>query len=209
LTRKVVESARPADQILIEARKDYDLMVLGATEDRSSREALFHPVVDQLVRLSPCPTVVVKGSEVGRWPPRRILVPTNGSLAAKRAAEFAYMIADDVGGDIVVLNVVQAQPELYQYARREALAERQLESAREIVEELTKLGQAHGLRVRGEVRQGGDVENVLLNIAQEEQVDLIVIGTDIRPASTRLFFGPRVERTLAAAGCAVVIVNAT
>src|SRR5690606_3114958 len=78
LTRKVVEGRNPQDAILAEAAKDYQLLILGATESSREPGALFHPMVDELVRLSPCPTIVARGGRgEGAWPPRRLLVPTN------------------------------------------------------------------------------------------------------------------------------------
>ena len=83
LTRKVVEGRNPQDAILAEAAKDYQLLILGATESSREPGALFHPMVDELVRLSPCPTIVARGGRgEGAWPPRRLLVPTNGTAAS-------------------------------------------------------------------------------------------------------------------------------
>jgi nucleotide-binding universal stress UspA family protein len=83
LVKKVVQRGDPSRAILDEAEKYYDLMILGATETTLGAQTLFHPMVDSLVRMAPCPTMVVKG-EIGggRWPPKRILVPTNGSAAS-------------------------------------------------------------------------------------------------------------------------------
>jgi nucleotide-binding universal stress UspA family protein len=80
VTRKVVVGSDPGSLILDEARKDYDLIILGATEGRTSSEVLFTPLVDYLMRLSPCPTMLVQGQRVqDDWQPKRILVPSNGS----------------------------------------------------------------------------------------------------------------------------------
>lgn len=209
ITQRIVEGADAADEILRESRKDYDLMILGATEKPDGSDALFHPVVDHLVRLAPCPTVVVKrsGRQGGTWPPSRILVPTNGSLAGRRAAELAFRIASGESDEVIILHVVQTQPELFQYRRRDALAARQLETAHHIVDELRDLGAAQGIATRTEVRQGVEVEPTILALARDQAIDLMVIGTDVRPGSTRLFFGPRVERTLAASPCPVIVVN--
>jgi nucleotide-binding universal stress UspA family protein len=74
ITIKVLEGGNPAELILDEARKYDDLIVLGASEKDSTSKVVFNPMVDYLLRVSPCPTMVVTGRlSVDRWPPRRIL----------------------------------------------------------------------------------------------------------------------------------------
>ncbi len=62
---------------------------------------------------------------------------------------------------------------------------------------------------RGTVQVGADVEPAILETARRDEVDLILLGTDLRPASGRLFLGPRVERLLRSAPCPVIVVNWT
>jgi nucleotide-binding universal stress UspA family protein len=57
------------------------------------------------------------------------------------------------------------------------------------------------------VREGTTPEAALLEVAAAEATDLILLGTDLRPGSERLFLGPRVERILGSAPCPVVVVN--
>ena len=44
-------------------------------------------------------------------------------------------------------------------------------------------------------------------MASEKNFDLIILGTDVRPGSDKLYLGPRVERILNNASCPVIIVN--
>jgi Kef-type K+ transport system membrane component KefB/nucleotide-binding universal stress UspA family protein len=207
LVKKVVLSADTTATILDEAEKYYDLMVMGATEARPGAKTLFHPMVDTLVRMAPCPTIVVKGDIVeGRWPPRRILVPTNGSQASRNAAEVGFALAAQ-GEEVVILNVVPEQDHPYRFRPDEEAREVRSTAARQIVGELERLGQAHGVRVSGRVEPGQDPETVILDLAETGGVDLIILGTDARAGSERLFLGPRVERLLSEAPCPVLIVN--
>ncbi|HUF11545.1 MAG TPA: cation:proton antiporter [Longimicrobiales bacterium] len=207
VTRRVVEGDAPDSLILEEAQKGYDLLVLGATEQKpDGLDAIFHPVVDRLVRFSPCPTVVVKGgAAVPDWRPRKILVPTNGSHAAREAAELAFRIARP-GELVAVLNVVRSHPDAH-YALTESSEERQYASAHQIVSELRDMGEAQGIRTLPLVRVGEEPDEVILQIAREAAAGLIVLGTDVRPGSDRLFLGPRVERILDQAPCPVLVYN--
>ena len=204
LTLKIVEADEPRASILDEAQKDYHLMILGASEQKPDSKALFHPVVDEMVRLAPCPTLVVSGPvAMERWPPKRILVPTNGSPASRHAAEVGFALAGG-GEEVVLLNVVRG--ERPRYGLRPTAEWQALDSGRQIVNELRELGEAQGARTRGVV-EIGDADRVIVDLARRERIALIVLGTDVRPGSDRLFLGPRVERILQGAACPVVVVN--
>ena len=209
VTRKVVESRDTDREILEEAGKNYDLLILGATEspDRDS-STVFHPLIDRIVRLAPCPTLVVKGGdETNGRDPGRILVPTNGSAAARQAAELAFRLAgpDDL---VVLLHVARGYDDAYRRGFTDS-DERRLAAGQAIVGELAALGQAYGIRTLPLVRIGNAPDETTLQIAEELGCGLILLGTDVRPGSDRLFLGPRVERILEAARAPVVVYNAS
>ena len=208
LTRKVVEAGNAQAAILAEAEKDYHLLILGATERSQATEALFHPMVDDLVRLAPCPTIVARGGKAeSNWPPRRLLVPTNGTAAAHHAAEFAFRLATQPDEEVVVLSVSQGAAGPGLAGTRIDLARREHDARRQMVDQLVALGSDQGVNVRGEVAVGPDVEDSVLEYTRRGNVDLIVLGTDVRPGSGRLYLGQRVERLLEEAPCPVLVVN--
>jgi len=81
LTKRMVSGGEPSQSIVAEAAKGYDLLVLGAPENLGGTEHVFSSVVDEVVRLAPCPSLVFRAGQ-GTWPPRRIMVPTGGSATA-------------------------------------------------------------------------------------------------------------------------------
>jgi nucleotide-binding universal stress UspA family protein len=192
--------------ILDEAAKDYDLLILGVPARDDDSDELFTTRVDEILRMSPCSTMVVKGRVSDRhWPPRRILMPTNGSLAARRAADLAFVLAG-ADGVVVLLNVMEDAGESYLPVENGA-APRQLKAAHDIVDELRAIGEAQGVCTDAQVRVSGEPEAVILDVARAESVDLIVLGTSVYTASKRVFLGPRVERILAQARCPIVLLN--
>ena len=58
--RPLFESGPIADTILAEARKGYDIMMIGATERPAYQEFLLGSTADRLVRDAPCPVLMVK-----------------------------------------------------------------------------------------------------------------------------------------------------
>lgn len=205
VTRRVIEGGDEADRILDEARRDYDLLILGTPDGDGAGRELFDPTVDYLMRVAPCATMVVKGRVGRHWPPERILLPTNGSEAARQAANVAFTLASGDGTEVTAVNVLgRGTRGLDSDAATHA---RRLETARAIVDELCRMGEALGIRTHTQVRVGEAPEVAVLELAGQDGYDLIVLGTDLRPASDRLFLGPRVERILNNAPCPVVVVN--
>lgn len=206
---KVVESSHLADTILDEAHRDYDLMILGAAEEKGGTDILFTPLVDFLVRAAPCPTLVAKVQQgAANWQPHRILVPTNGSMAAKNAAELAFSLAGKTNS-VTILNAVLHGASHWRLENEAAMLRRELGIAMQIVNELKKLGRSLGVTTEAESRIGESPEGVILSYAEATKVDLIVLGTNLRPGSERLFLGPRVERILNNASCPVIVLNST
>ena len=210
INKKIILSKNPLESILDEVRKDYDLLILGATERKKNTDMIFNPIVDNLVRLSPCLSIVVQSSNVSEdWNPRRILVPTNGSLASKRAAEVAFGIAFHEQDEVHILNVVESKESFTLLDVEGSLKERRLTFAHKIVDELKKLGESLNVKTFTEVEIGEDTDQVILSMSSENNFDLVILGTDIRPGSDKLYLGPKVERILNNCTCPVLVVNGT
>jgi len=208
IIRKVVVGDNPADILLDEAKKDYDLLVMGATEEPPDSTHLFNPIVDYVVRVSPCPTLVVQAGEMNKnWSADRILVPTNGSVAAKHAAELAFFIAkSDLKKEVLALHVVVPEERsIYRLNRKQI--QNKTRFAREIVRDLKNLGEAFGVKTEKMVMEGESPEQIITEISDTNDIDLIIIGTSVRPGSDRLYLGPRVENILELTNCPVLVFN--
>jgi Kef-type K+ transport system membrane component KefB/nucleotide-binding universal stress UspA family protein len=206
-SRRVVAGEDVTRLILDEAKKDYDLVVMGASDSREHQSHLFTPLADDVVRLSATPTILVHAEDVSEdWQPRRILVPTNGSLASRRAADVAFALANGES-EVFVLKVVNEPTDGYNFDASGTATERQFIIAHQITEELRAVGQSLGVRTFAKVRAGQHHDDVILDTAGEDRFDLIVLGTSVRPGSDRLYLGPRVERIVYEAGCPVLVVN--
>ena len=183
---------------------------MGAPTGEGSREVVFNPLVDYVVRSAPCPTIVVKASPEGEaWLPNRILLPVNGSAASRHAADVAFALAQRQNALVTLLNIVERphrNPRLLN-ANSDTATERQLDNAHRVVEELRSLAVSYGVEVDTDVRLGRDPSELILATAHREGFDLIILGTDLRTGSERLFLGPRVEKILEGARCPVVVVN--
>lgn len=209
IVKKVVESKDPADIILEEADKDYDLLLLGSSEEDHESDVLFTPLVDYLIRLAPCMTMVVHGERLKEnWTPSRILVPTNGSMASKTASEVGFMVASSENDEVTILNVVEDDlTEWHIDIVTRELKERRLGYAHQVVEQLRKIGESQGVLTVADVRAGSTVEDAISKVVRKERIDLVILGTRVRAGTEKLFMGPKVEKILKTAGCPVIVVN--
>lgn len=191
---RVVTGDDPARIILTEAERDYDLMVLGSPTVDSNADNLFGSIIDDLIKLSPCPTLLVRGARRAGGL-RRILVPTNGTTAARRAAELAFAIADEESA-IDGLHVVT--PTLVGATR---------DVSAEVTAEMEVVGGAMGKMPRTAVRRNETTENGILAFIDETDPDLVILGTEVRAGTARLHLGPRVENLVRMAPCPVIVLN--
>ncbi len=209
LTKKVVISNNPLESIISEAKKSYDLILLGATERTAQSQKVFNPLVDELIRLSPCRSLVIQSSCFrDSWQPKRILVPSNASLASRRAAELAFSLINNSEQEVTIITVIEDKKDVYNLDVEGNVRERQKNFAMQSLLELKKFGESLGVNVNVLVEFGSDVENVILNKAIELKTDLVILGTDVRPAGDSLYIGPRVERLLNNCTCPVAVFNA-
>jgi Kef-type K+ transport system membrane component KefB len=196
-TTRIVSNEDPVGAILHEAEGDYDLLVIGTPTMSGTGDAMFGPVIDDLIKLSKTPTLVVKGDTVPEdWAPRRILVPASASVSSKNAADLAFAIA---GMDAVVTGVHVVTPSRLSGTRPNV--------ALDVTAEFEIVATRMGQNAETEVRDAEDVETGILEALEESGADLLVLGTSVRAGTTHLHLGPRVEYLTRLAPCPVVILN--
>jgi nucleotide-binding universal stress UspA family protein len=193
-----------------------DLLVLGS-HGRSGFERLrLGSVTERLIRQSPCPTLIVPRLAPDTPPDvavryRSILCPVDFSEASKRALTYALMLAEESDARLTVLHAIEVPPELQATAsaeevnvdavHAEAEAER-LRCLRALIPEEAKTY----CTVMTTVREGA-ADRTILNVAAEQQADLIVMGVQGRGALDRLVFGSNTARVARTATCPVLIVR--
>jgi Kef-type K+ transport system membrane component KefB len=206
-TKVVVRADSAADAILDEARKNYDLLVLGATEVNPEKPELFNSDIDDLVRMAPCPTIVVQAEHPGEdWRPNRVLVPTDGSQAAKNAAELSFYVSSSNSHETVIHHNAEKEADIaYHYRSRTGEYREQL--GQSILGEYEKLTEAMNAKATNILTKERSTEQAILSIAEENDINLIILGTNIHPGADRLYLGRRVEHILYNAKCPVLVFN--
>ncbi|MCA8950499.1 MAG: universal stress protein [Planctomycetes bacterium] len=129
---------------------------------------------------------------------RRIVCPTDFSAPARKAATYAAGLAKSCGAELVLLHVVAeiaypmrslgtvtAFPNLQEELHRRA--------ADELEDERKLLGE--GVTIRTEMRDG-EVHEQILESAQANSCDLIVIGTHGHTGLKHMLLGSTAERVV-------------
>ena len=215
LKNKVVSGRNKAEVILNEAQRGYNLIVMGASEQRQSNSTMFNLLVDRVVQEAPCATLVVKSyspipkgeaCDIEAQPIRHILVPTVGSEYSKNAVEVASTIAAQTGALVTLIHVINLpQVEYILYDQQTLDPVRDI--AQQLVEHQAEIGRVLGAKVDFKVLEGKSPEHSILDFARTEQVDLIVLGSNIRMITGRVFFGHRVDAILSKAHCPVAVIS--
>jgi nucleotide-binding universal stress UspA family protein len=203
---RVLTDRKRVEMVLAEATRGYDLTVLADVQRGPSSRSLFGTTVDDFLRRAPCATMLVQSPRRREaeplpfqpWCPKTILVPTVGTERCRHAVEMAAVVAASTKATLVVLHV-----------ERGAESESPDRMGKQFVEHHAAWASRFGARVETLLVAGGAPEEQILAVAREREVDLIVLGSGLRVASTRAFFGNRIERMLAEAPCAVAIVCAS
>jgi nucleotide-binding universal stress UspA family protein len=125
------------------------------------------------------------------WPSvRRILVPTNGLLAAEAAADLGGLLAGSSNAELVLLNVTAPRPPHPGDAPAPASAVH--------LEDLSQLLTRLNIRQCHRIRHGNFPEDEILAEITESDVDLVILGCTNRGHGPHPYLGDTVERLLAA-----------
>ncbi len=204
--RKIFQRSSSADSVVdaiaAESERGYDAIFAGASQ-LHGYDDLGGEVLRGVVSIARAPVVIVRkgGSEA---PFRRLLVPITGAAFSRLGANLAMHYAREFGARITALYVREVSPYLIPTLRSGANHLRA--EGIEFVEEISRLGRELGACVDTRVDAGRRPENVILSIAEREDIDLLVMGVLFRSSDERLFFGPKVREILRKARCAVALI---
>jgi universal stress protein A len=143
---------------------------------------------------------------------RRILLPTDFSGCANYALPYAAAIARAANATVVCVNVVEPLvPAVGYTGMAEAMPiaemnEQMEDSAERELPDVLSCEELHGLQVEEAIGHG-DAAAEIVRIADERQVDLIVISSHGRTGLGRIIFGSTAEAVVRHARCPVLVVK--
>lgn len=144
----------------------------------------------------------------------RILVPTDFSPSSDAALEYAKMLAERLSVSMHVLHVIEEPDvaggwgsEVYisELPRIREAAQREAEKRLNGIFTANERGR---LKVSTEVADGRAARTIV-EVARQQEIDLIVMGTHGRSGVARLLLGSVTEKVLRTASCPVLAVRTT
>lgn len=186
--------ADPAE-IIVAAAEDLraDVIVMGRRGKRGLAFWKLGHATAKVIGNAPCPVLMVP-THAGMWE-KRILVATDGSRYGELAAVTAGKIAEICG---LPLTAVSAVLESHS-AERRAQAQAAIDT---VVDAMGKVG----VNVNGRVADGRP-DKAILDAAQRDTADLIVMGSHGRTGLDKVLMGSVSEKVLNQADCAVLVVK--
>lgn len=140
---------------------------------------------------------------------KRVLLPMDGSAVAEQALPHAVTQAEHFGAELILLRVVE--PFLHvrglSHADLARIREQTQEWAHEYLDGIAEIPQQRGVSVQKATVEG-HANAAILQFAEANQVDLIVICTRGRSGVSRWLMGSVADRVVRGAAIPVLLVRA-
>lgn len=198
-----------AGSIVTESKLGYGVVVVGVAARHEG--VLYSPMVDEMLLNAVTPVVIVRRARgLDRpLPPAfsRAIVPVTGTQSSRSAQEVAFAISTQLGTEVVLSHVINRVNELPRiFARRGAADDPALTAATSMMASAVERANQAGLEPRELVREGRSAGEALVQAAQSEDADLVVLGAQLRNVDGRPFIGHTVETVLERSDATVVVV---
>jgi len=134
----------------------------------------------------------------------KVLIPVDGSDSSRNAAKYAAHLVNSRNPKLYLLNVWEPVNMTIGGEKAEKLRERAQAKAMEMLEEYKNLLEPCGLEVEL-IARSGRPDYVILNVQDELNCDLIVIGSRGLSVLENVIMGSVVTRVLEGASCPVLV----
>lgn len=188
------EHGDPAEYVITLATKDeFDLVVVGNRGETEAELYSLGSTAEKISRHAECPVLIVKEkSSISK-----ILVGFDGSEKAKKSLKYAVQLAQKLDAEITVVNVQERRlfgpkPEVAQKVGNRILSQ--------IVDELK------GVKATQKLEFGNPAERII-ELANKEDYDLIVVGSRGVSRTKRFFLGSVSDDVAHHSRCSILIVR--
>lgn len=139
---------------------------------------------------------------------RNILIATDGSENTQRAISYGIEIAKLSGAAVYALYVVNTSPIISEYwtIGKKNVYEIIRSEGEKAVFEVKKIGEASGVEVK-EVVLDGYPSNAIIDFAENNNIDLIVMGTLGKTGLDKLLIGSVAEKVVRGSKVPVMVVR--
>lgn len=190
---RALRSDDVAAAIVAEATLGYDAVVLGAGR---AREGLFGPLVDEVLRISPVPVVVVRSPAHGvlPWAFGRAVVPVNGARSSRPAQEIGAYLSARIGTQLHHLHVSTEPATTIDLLFPDHTPASGV--ARRVLHDAAAYAATAGASFSSIVEHGEHAGATVVATATELDADLTVISGTSRAVQGNLFVGHTIKHVV-------------
>jgi nucleotide-binding universal stress UspA family protein len=147
----------------------------------------------------------------------KILVAVDGSEQSSKAAEYAIEIGKKYSAQLTALTVLDISKPKHlsstfitapTYAMRELEEERK--EAQQWLDKIANIVSEKGnnnIQFKSQIEKSMSVEGTIVDYSEQENIDLIVVGTKGRSGFTKLLLGSVASKVVTYAHCPVLVVK--
>lgn len=213
-TRFSVEEGSPVPTLLKVAEDDdTDLICLGTHGREGVERLVLGSVTEKLLRKAPCPVLTISepGEEHAIRPAgfAKILCAIDFATLSLRSLEYALSLAQESGGDLLLVNVVEWFSEEPGWESRfnvEDYREEMEKNVRERLDEVVPEEARNWCNIETVVRSGKSYREIL-ELSEERNADLIVMGVRGRNPLDLMLFGSTTQHVVRHAKCPVLTIG--
>ena len=207
---------RPFEEICRLAQEiDIDLIVIATRGNTGLKHLLLGSTAERVVRCSPCPVLVVRGSDSRKKPARqlatfrKILVPVDFSDCSMKGIGYAKALASEFRAKLILLHSIALQYYVAsdEYARYDLplLLDQIDEAAKQQMRDLVQQTNWNGVEVETSIEIGHAGQQICAE-AGDRKADLIAISTHGRTGFEHVLLGSTAEYVVRHASCPVLVV---
>ena len=213
--RVIQEFGHPVEAILrVAEREEVDLIVVGSRGLRGVKELFLGSVSSGVMHHASCPVLIVRGDNApcGSLKFDNIVLASDGSPCAQRAARVAVELARTLATSLTVLNVYEDLSSVsmpgdedspLSTAGMEHYAKQWLDY---VAQPVDKFAKEAGV-ICSYIQERGHPDGAIVNFTNKHDVDLVVIGSRGLGGYARMVIGSVSNRVVHHANCPVLIVR--
>jgi len=183
---------------------EFDLVAMPTHGREGLSRYLLGSVTEKVVRLSTVPVLTARDDDRLEFPYQSLLIPTDGSDSASRAAEHALELADALDATV---HVVSATDDSLLGNVEEGLGDAGSVTAETAADAVAEGAADYGIEdVRTHVESGAPDE-VILDYVDDHEIGAVVMGATGRRGVDRVLLGSVAEKTVRSVPIPVVTVG--
>ncbi|MFQ5786950.1 MAG: universal stress protein [Thermodesulfobacteriota bacterium] len=207
----IVRFGKPFLEIIKVAKEEkVDFLAIGTHGRAGMDRVILGSVAERIVRKARCPVMVIRGRKYVGF--KRIIVPIDLSDCSRIALEYAVATARAHKSKLTILHVYEEafiEPYVNAANSEEEADEiiKEIERVNEIkYDEFLKTVDLSGVEYEKLLKKGIP-ETDIVEIAKEQQANLIVMGTHGRSGIKHVLIGSTAEEVVRAVHCDIIIVK--